>query len=152
MQYLFTVEVAGDGDGGADGINDFLSVQREAEEEAGVEFAGVALEKWREAADFARELVEAVGRDRPRLDRAIASAAQHWDFARIAATDKCALRVAAAELLRDDLGFAIVVNEAVRLAQTFGGPDSGSFVNGVLSGINVNAPDEPVADADAKPK
>ena len=38
-------------------------------------------------------------------------------------------------LYRDDIPPVVSINEAIELAKTFGGPDSGRFVNGILDRV-----------------
>jgi N utilization substance protein B len=46
------------------------------------------------------------------------------------------MRIASYELLyRDDIPPGVAINEAVELAKTFGGKDSGRFVNGILAQV-----------------
>lgn len=133
VQYLFMADLSGFAD--VLPLDAFLKFQREAESEAGVAFEGKTLEKWNEAAAFARTLTDTVLRDRAALDERIGASTANWDFKRIATTDKNVLRVAAAEIATGTTDFAVVVNEAVRLAKTFGGAESGAFVNGVLAAL-----------------
>jgi N utilization substance protein B len=61
---------------------------------------------------------------------------ERWPLARLAATDRAVLRVAAAELLvRPGSPARVVLDEAIELARTYGGEESGAFVNGVLDRV-----------------
>ncbi len=68
------------------------------------------------------------------LDASIAACLKGWTLERIARVDLAVLRVAAYELcyLRETPD-AVVINEAVALAQRFDSPTAGKFVNGVLA-------------------
>ncbi|MBO4925883.1 MAG: transcription antitermination factor NusB [Clostridia bacterium] len=68
------------------------------------------------------------------LDESIAACLKGWTLERIARVDLAVLRVAAYELcyLRETPD-AVVINEAVALAQRFDSPTAGKFVNGVLA-------------------
>lgn len=68
------------------------------------------------------------------VDAALAAALdERWPLTRLAATDRAVLRVAVAELLeRPGSPARVVLDEAIELARTYGGEESGSFVNGVL--------------------
>jgi N utilization substance protein B len=64
------------------------------------------------------------------------------------------LRLAIFELLhREDIPPVVSINEAIELAKTFGGPDSGRFVNGVLDRVkdDLTRPLREAAPAAAKP-
>lgn len=69
---------------------------------------------------------------RPTLDKKIEGAAANWALSRMAPTDRNVLRLGAYELLHTETPPRVVIDEALELAKTFGGPNSGSFVNGIL--------------------
>lgn len=87
-----------------------------------------------ETAAFIRELVFGVLERRVELDRMISPLmAEGWDYARIAAVDRLALRIAAFELQHlPGVPPKVSINEAVELVKVFGSPESSRFVNGVL--------------------
>jgi len=67
------------------------------------------------------------------VDAEIQRAAEHWQLARVSATDRAVLRVAAAELKsRPGSPARVVIDEAIEIARRFGSEGSGRFVNGVL--------------------
>ena len=75
--------------------------------------------------------VEARGAE---LDAQIEKCLKGWTLDRIAKVDRAVLRVAAYELCHDrKTPDAVVINEAVALAQRFDSPTAAKFVNGVLS-------------------
>jgi N utilization substance protein B len=53
-------------------------------------------------------------------------------------------------LHREDVPPKVAINEAIELAKTFGGVDSGSFVNGILD--KIRAAHEKEGGAKAQPK
>ena len=68
------------------------------------------------------------------LDATIEKCLKGWALDRIAKVDRAVLRVAAWELCyAKQTPDAVVINEAVALAQRFDSPTAGKFVNGVLS-------------------
>ena len=68
------------------------------------------------------------------LDAAIEKCLKGWTLDRIAKVDRAVLRVAAYELcFARETPDAVVINEAVSLAQRFDSPTAAKFVNGVLS-------------------
>jgi N utilization substance protein B len=83
---------------------------------------------------LAIELTVGVDDNRERIDALLRErVAPKWQLERLAATDRAVLRIGAFELLvRADVPTAVVLNEAVLLAERFGSDDSGRFVNGVL--------------------
>jgi transcription antitermination protein NusB len=86
--------------------------------------------------DYAREIVEGVAGNLPRLDEAIASTAREWSLERMPSVDRAILRLATYELLcRDDVPVAVVIDEAVELAKSLSTDESPAFVNGVLAKV-----------------
>lgn len=87
---------------------------------------------------FAKELVGGVCRLRADLDARLAAHSRHWRLERMAAVDRNVLRIGAYEILHTDTPAAIAIDEAVELAQRFGGERSPSFVNGILDSVARN--------------
>jgi N utilization substance protein B len=87
------------------------------------------------AAEFARELVEAVVERSDLLDELLGAHAKNWRVARMAAVDRNVLRMAAYELRDTETPVAVVIDEAVDLARRFGSDTSPAFVNGVLDAV-----------------
>ena len=82
---------------------------------------------------FSERLIRGVLEHRDAIDVRISATAHNWRLERMAAVDRCILRMAAYELLFDSKTPAVTaVDEAVELAKVFGHRDSGRFVNGVL--------------------
>lgn len=68
------------------------------------------------------------------LDRLIEDASEHWTVARMPMLDRNILRLGLYELRHNpETPAAVVISEAVRLAQSYSTGRSGSFVNGVLA-------------------
>ena len=79
-------------------------------------------------------LARGVIQHREDLDRSIEEASEHWTVARMPLIDRNVLRLGLYELEFDqDTPSAVIISEAVRLAQTYSTERSGSFVNGVLA-------------------
>jgi len=101
----------------------------------------VLAEHWPEAADtsraFALMLVRGVAIDKEQLDRLLAEQGSSWRLERFAVIDRLILRLALWELRQTDTPPAVVMDEAIELARTFGGDDSVRFVNGVLDGLKI---------------
>jgi len=115
MQVLYTLEV---------GHSKLFDALRAALEEAGLDD---------DLEIFADELVRGVALNKDQLDGAIKGLIEDWDYERIAAVDKCILRVAAYELFHcPDVPPVVSINEAVELAKKYSTAESGKFVNGVL--------------------
>ena len=73
-----------------------------------------------------------------KLDNIIEKAAPDWPISQIAIVDRNVLRMGLFELLfgeKKDVPARVAINEAIELAKTFGGENSGRFVNGVLGTV-----------------
>jgi N utilization substance protein B len=85
---------------------------------------------------FAKAIVDGTIAERERLDVLIAAHSTHWRIERLAIIDRLILRMAAWELSHEpETPPAVVLDEAIELARTFGSDDSPRFVNGVLDAI-----------------
>ncbi len=83
--------------------------------------------------EYTVELVQGVAAHRARIDELISGHSIGWTIERMPAVDRNLLRLAIYELLWcDETPDAVVVNEAVGLAQELSTDESASFVNGVL--------------------
>jgi N utilization substance protein B len=99
--------------------------------------------------DFARSLVEGVQAEQAALDAELDSRSQNWRVARMAATDRAVLRLAAFELLHTDVPGPVAVNEAIELARRYGTEASPRFVAGILGKLLAERDGVPADDAPA---
>ncbi|GAB1341529.1 transcription antitermination factor NusB [Gemmatimonas sp.] len=81
---------------------------------------------------FASKLVATVADRGAQLDEALAEVTNNWRLDRLGAIERSVLRLAAAELARDEAPVKVVLQEAVHLAERYGTERSARFVNGVL--------------------
>ncbi len=87
---------------------------------------------------FMEELLKGTVARKRDLDLVIEKAAPEWPLARIAPIDRNVLRLGLYELLFADrmkVPAKVAINEAIELAKSFGGENSGRFVNGVLGAV-----------------
>lgn len=87
---------------------------------------------------FMSDLQKNILAKRPELDLIIEKAAPAWPIDRISVVDRNVLRIGLYELLfgdRTEVPPKVAINEAIELAKTFGGENSGKFVNGVLGAV-----------------
>src|SRR3989339_636638 len=87
---------------------------------------------------FAFSLIEQVLKKRATVDEIIEKAAPDWPIDKISVVDRNILRIGLTELLfgdRKEVPPKVAINEAIELAKTFGGENSGKFVNGVLGAV-----------------
>ncbi len=83
-------------------------------------------------------LVEMVMKKRTVVDEIIEKAAPDWPLEKISLVDRNILRIGLTELLfgdRTQVPPKVAINEAIELAKTFGGENSGKFINGVLGAV-----------------
>ncbi len=111
---------------------------------------------------FIHYLADLVQKKQTVIDEIITKAAPEWPLDKIANVDRNILRMGLAELLfgnRDEVPPKVAINEAIELAKTYGGENSGRFVNGVLGAVykeigepgkeqtskqKIKAPEEPI--------
>ncbi len=88
--------------------------------------------------DFMKNLISGVTAKVEDLNTIINKAAPEWPIDKISTVDRNVLRIGLYELLfasRDEVPPKVAINEAIELAKTFGGENSGKFVNGVLGAV-----------------
>lgn len=86
--------------------------------------------------EFAQPLIEGMMTRLPEIDERIRKYCENYNLNRISAVDRNILRLAIYEMLyRDDIPPVVSINEAIELAKTFGGAESGRFVNGILDRV-----------------
>jgi N utilization substance protein B len=82
------------------------------------------------------------------LDTTIEKFATNWRIGRMPAVDRCILRMAVYELVKNPQTPPLaVIDEAIELAKRFSTENSGAFVNGILDRVRMN----PVPAAPALP-
>jgi N utilization substance protein B len=87
---------------------------------------------------FVFSLMEKVLEKHKAIDEIIEKAAPDWPIDKISVIDRNILRIGLTELLfgdRQEVPPKVAINEAIELAKTFGGENSGKFVNGVLGAV-----------------
>jgi len=94
--------------------------------------------RWLRSLDAAEKKAAAVADIVASLDDEISQAADNWRLERIGVIERNILRLALHEMDEADVPPRVTISEAIRLAHWFAGPQSPSFVNGVLDGIARN--------------
>jgi N utilization substance protein B len=74
---------------------------------------------------------------RAEVDATLTAVTRNWRLDRLSRIDRSVLRIGAAEILHlgDEVPPKVAIQEAVRLAGRYGGPESARFVNGVLDAV-----------------
>jgi N utilization substance protein B len=88
--------------------------------------------------DFINRLVHGVEVKIDDIDKIITTTAPEWPISQLPLVDRNILRLGLYELLYGDhkeVPPRVAINEAIELAKTYGGQNSGKFVNGVLGTI-----------------
>ncbi len=88
--------------------------------------------------DFMKKLLSGVIAKVEDLNSIINKAAPEWPIDKISTVDRNVLRIGLYELLFSDRGEVppkVAINESIELAKSFGGENSGKFVNGVLGAV-----------------
>jgi len=96
---------------------------------------------------FVFSLIDEILKRRVMIDEIIEKAAPDWPIDKISIVDRNILRIGLTELLfgnRSQVPPKVAINEAIELAKTFGGENSGKFVNGVLGAVykEIGEPDK----------
>lgn len=106
--------------------------------------------------DFVIQLVEGVKEKMEELDQIIAKSAPEWPVNQLPVVDRNVLRLGIYELLfanRKEVPPRVALNEAIEIAKTYGGQNSGKFINGVLGTIyrEMGEPDQSPGRLKSKP-
>src|SRR3989338_6638546 len=96
---------------------------------------------------FVFSLIDKILKKRVIIDEIMEKAAPDWPVDKISIVDRNILRIGLTELLfgdRSQVPPKVAINEAIELAKTFGGENSGKFVNGVLGAVykEIGEPDK----------
>ena len=87
---------------------------------------------------FIWQLIKGVVSHLKDLNKIIEKAAPEWPIDQITIVDRNVLRIGLYELLygnKKEVPPKVAINEAIELAKTFGGENSGKFINGVLGTV-----------------
>ena len=82
--------------------------------------------------EFAWQVFAGVMECRADIDAQLERVAENWSLARMAVTDRNALRIGAFEILHSETPYQVAIDEAIELARKFGSAQSPQFVNGLL--------------------
>lgn len=86
--------------------------------------------------DFMLKVLKLLMENYFEIDELIGDYTENWNFSRIAAVDRCILRMATCEMCYvDDIPAVVSINEAVDISKKYSSMDSGKFINGVLDRI-----------------
>ena len=104
-----------------------------------------------ETLEFAGILIAGVREHQTEIDALLAEASRNWDLDQMAKVERTLLRIATFEIrYLPSVPLKAAINESIELAKTFGGPDSGKFVNGILGRIAADGRPQPEDEATAQ--
>ncbi|PIR97731.1 MAG: transcription antitermination factor NusB [Candidatus Colwellbacteria bacterium CG10_big_fil_rev_8_21_14_0_10_42_22] len=97
--------------------------------------------------EFVENLAQGVVSKIDELDKIIETSAPDWPIDKLPIIDRNALRIGLYELLyanREEVPPRVAINEAIELAKTYGGHNSGKFINGVMGTVyrEIGEPDK----------
>ena len=85
---------------------------------------------------YIRHLLSLIDENLAGIDAALGEALDNWSMDRLSRIDRAVLRIGAAEILHaDDVPPKVAIQEAIHLAEAYGGHESPRFVNGVLDAL-----------------
>jgi N utilization substance protein B len=85
---------------------------------------------------YVRRVVALLDQHLREVDEALRAALDNWRLERLSAMDRAVLRIGATEILFvEDVPPKVAIQEAIRLAEAYGGDESPRFVNGVLDAL-----------------
>jgi N utilization substance protein B len=89
-----------------------------------------------EGRPYADGAVRGIADTLEKVDARITAASTHWRLERMARVDRNVLRLGTWELeTQKDVPRAVILDEAIELAKSYGTEESSSFVNGVLDRV-----------------
>ncbi|NNL29672.1 MAG: transcription antitermination factor NusB [Gemmatimonadetes bacterium] len=85
---------------------------------------------------YIRRLATLLDEHGDEIDRLLAARLDNWSLDRLSRIDRAVLRIGAAELLyQEEIPPKVAIQEAIHLAEAYGGDESPRFVNGVLDAL-----------------
>lgn len=85
---------------------------------------------------YVRRVIALLDEHLAEVDAALRSALDNWRLDRLSKMDRAVLRIAATEMLYvEDVPPKVAIQEAILLAEAYGGEESPRFVNGVLDAL-----------------
>lgn len=83
--------------------------------------------------EFIKEFAEGIDRHYGTINQEIVEKMDEWSLETIGSVERSLLRFGVYELMYEETGFEIVLNEIIELAKVYGDATSHEFVNGVLA-------------------
>ena len=91
---------------------------------------------------YVREVLKVLDANMDQIEQTIQGSLDNWRLERLSAIDRALLRLATAEMLfMEEVPPKVSIQEAILLAEQYGGDESPRFVNGVLDALYKRLPD-----------
>jgi len=84
---------------------------------------------------FIKSFAEGISEKSQEIDEKLDAVIENWSLERLPKVEKSLLRFATYELMYENTGHEIVLNEVIELAKVYGEEKSHEFINGVLAKI-----------------
>ncbi|MCX7702938.1 MAG: transcription antitermination factor NusB [Planctomycetota bacterium] len=88
--------------------------------------------------NYAKTLIQGVLAYKKELDSLLSCFSFHWDYRRVSPVERSILRLAAYEILYEDVPIKSAIEEAVELAKLYATKEASSFVNGILHSFSIS--------------
>ncbi|MCM8803845.1 MAG: transcription antitermination factor NusB [Candidatus Omnitrophica bacterium] len=86
--------------------------------------------------EFSNEIVKGVMENIEKIDKIISDVSLNWEIERMSYIDRNILRIGTYEIIfKNDIPYAVSINEAIEISKEYGDNDSPKFVNGILHKI-----------------
>lgn len=85
--------------------------------------------------DFTYQLITEYLNYKGEVDQILTKQLEHWDLNRVNLVDRNILRLGVLELILKTADKAVIINEYIEIAKSWGTEKSGGFVNGILDSI-----------------
>ena len=84
---------------------------------------------------FFEKYIDGVILNEPKIKEEIKNNIKGWSFLNLGITERVILKMAFYEILIDEIGEEIAINEAIELSKIYGDENTKTFINGILADL-----------------
>ena len=84
---------------------------------------------------FFEKYIDGVVLNEPKIKEEIKNSIKGWSFLNLGITERVILKMAFYEILIDEIGEEIAINEAIELSKIYGDENTKNFINGILADL-----------------
>lgn len=84
---------------------------------------------------FFEKYIDGVVLNEPKIKEEIKNNIKGWSFLNLGITERVILKMAFYEILIDEIGEEIAINEAIELSKIYGDENTKNFINGILADL-----------------